>query len=455
MKKVLCMKRYALEALLQWKQAKDRMPMVLWGARQVGKTWLMREFGRVEFKKVIYANFDSDPSLCGYFETSLNPERIIKSLESHFNEKIVPEDTLIIFDEIQECQRAKDSLKYFTENAPQYYILAAGSFLGVAEGKFPVGKVNELTLYPMSFYEFLEAIGRDRLLEQVKTFDMDVLEPMRELLESALKLYFYVGGMPAVVRTYIDYGGDLLRVRKKQKEILSNYRNDFSKHISVKDIPKVRMLWDSIPVHLAREKKKFIYKEIKTGARAAEFENAMNWLLNTGLVYKVSRTLTPQIPLERNPEREVFKLFMHDVGLLCAQSNIDMASFYLSDPKIFSDFRGAITEQYVCQSLVGSGFFPLFYWGRERGNAEIDFLIQYKGNVVPIEAKSEKNTLAKSMKVYMELYKPTLAIKTSLCSYRYDEPLLSLPLYMLESIETLIADLLQPIRQRPVQGSLF
>lgn len=449
------MKRYALESLLQWKQAKDRMPMVVWGARQVGKTWLMKEFGRREFKKVIYANFDSDPSLCGYFEASLNPERLIKSLESHFNEKIIPEDTLIIFDEIQECQRAKDSLKYFTENAPQYYILAAGSFLGVAEGKFPVGKVNDLTLYPMSFYEFLEAIGRDRLLEQVKTFDMSILEPMRDLLADMLKLYFYVGGMPAVVCTYIDSGGDLLKVRKKQKEILSNYRNDFSKHISAKDIPKVRMLWDSIPVHLAREKKKFIYKEIKTGARAAEFENAMNWLLNTGLVYKVSRTLSPQIPLERNQEREIFKLFMHDVGLLCAQANIDMASFYQPDPKIFSDFRGAITEQYVCQSLIGAGFGPLFYWGREKGNAEIDFLIQYSGEIIPIEAKSERNTLAKSMGVYINLYNPNIAIKTSLCAYRYDAPLLSLPLYMLESIAPMVSGLLQPSMKKPVQGSLF
>lgn len=435
------MKRYALEALKNWKNKPNRKPMVLWGARQVGKTWLMQEFGETEFAQTIYANFDTEPALCDYFQGSLDPHRIIKALEGHFGKDITPNNTLIILDELQECQRAKDALKYFTEQAPEYHVIAAGSFLGVSEGKFPVGKVDSLTVYPMTFYEFLEATGRERLLSVILERDVEQLDTMKALLSDMLKTYFYVGGMPAVVRTFVESNGDLKAVREEQKEILAAYRNDFSKHINKTDIPKVRMLWDSIPYHLAREKKKFIYKEVKSGGRAAEFENALNWLINTGLVYKVSRTLTPRLPLQRDQERESFKLFMHDVGLLCAHSNVDISSFYLPEPRIFDDYAGAITEQYVCQELKSTTDTPLFYWGRDKGNAELDFLIQYKSHIVPIEAKSDINTKAKSLRVYIQEYQPKIAVKTSLRMFRYDAPLLSIPLYMLESMYGVFEDL--------------
>jgi predicted AAA+ superfamily ATPase len=427
------MKRNAIEKLISWKNLPNRKPLILWGARQVGKTWLLKEFARTEYKNMVYLNFDDTPELGDYFKQNLDTARIIGALESHFNLKIIPEETLIIFDELQECQRAKDSLKYFNENAPQYHIAAAGSFLGVAGGKFPVGQVDGLTLYPMSFYEFLQAAGREMLAENIKKRDQQLLENLSGLFIDMLKTYFYVGGMPAAVNVFVQ-NKDLAKVRETQNEILRDYKNDFSKHIAPMDIPKVRMLWDSIPVHLAREKKKFIYKEIKTGGRASEFENAMDWLVNTGLVYKIPRTLTPKIPLARDTQREAFKLFMLDVGLLCAKTNIDLASFYISEPKIFEDFHGALTEQYVCQELKFSTETPLFYWGRDKGEAEVDFIMQYKSEIIPIEVKANRNKQAKSLKVYMEEYKPKSAVRTSLRNFGFDGVLRSIPLYMIESL---------------------
>jgi len=413
--------------------------MILYGARQVGKTWLLKEFGRLEYRQIVYLNFDEDSELSTYFGQNLDTGRIITALESHFDVKITPGDTLLIFDELQECQRAKDSLKYFNEKAPQYHIAAAGSFLGVASGKFPVGQVDGFTLYPMSFYEFLEAAGHSVLLENINELN-PALEDMHNLLTDMLKAYLYVGGMPAAVNVFVRTK-DLASVRETQNMILSDYKNDFSKHISPSDIPKVRMLWDSIPAHLAREKKKFIYKDVKTGGRASEFENAMDWLVNTGLVYKIQRTLTPKLPLSRDQDREAFKLFMLDVGLLCAKTNVDLSLFYSAEPKIFEGFQGALTEQYVCQELKCSFSSPVFYWGRDRGAAEIDFITQYKNEVVPIEVKSGKSTQAKSLKVYMGEYKPKIAVRTSLCSIaKFHAPtaLREIPLYFIESFEKML-----------------
>ena len=427
------MKRYALETLKNWKHSKNRKPLILYGARQVGKTWLLKEFGHTEYKQTVYINFDDDSQMESYFNKDLDTVRIINALESRFNINITPDNTLIIFDELQECQRAKDSLKYFNENAPQYHIVTAGSFLGVAAGKFPVGQVNSLTLYPLSFYEFLEAIGREKLAETIKSLDRPLLESLSSLLIDLLKTYFYVGGMPAAVDCYVQ-SQSLIKVRELQKEILNNYKNDFSKHISPHDIPKVRMLWDSIPVHIAREKKKFIYSDVKTGGRASEFENAMDWLVNTGLVYKVPRTLTPKLPLARDQEREAFKLFMLDIGLLCAKINADLTVFYEADPKIFHDFHGAMTEQYVCQELKAICDNPLFYWSRDKGAAEIDFIMQYKNEIIPIEVKSERHTQSKSLKVYMEEYHPKTAVRTSLKSMGLNNALHSIPLYIIGSL---------------------
>ncbi|MDR1196136.1 MAG: ATP-binding protein [Endomicrobium sp.] len=433
------MKRTAFESLKNWKKSQNRKPMILWGARQVGKTWLLKEFGRAEYKQTVYLNFDDNPQLCAYFRQNLDTARVIGALETHFNLKITPADTLIIFDELQECQRAKDSLKYFNENAPQYHIAAAGSLLGVSGGKFPVGQVDSLTLYPMSFYEFLKAAEREQLLEAINKQDIHLLESLSGLLTDMLKTYLYVGGMPAVVDIFLKTK-DLAKVRAIQNEILADYKNDFSKHINPNDIAKVRMLWDSIPVHLAREKKKFIYKEVKTGGRAAEFENAMDWLINTGLVYKVPRTLTPKLPLSRDQEREAFKIFMLDVGLLCAKTNIDLSSFYIAEPKIFEDFHGALSEQYVCQELKTTVSTPLFYWGRDKSSAEIDFIMQYKSEIIPIEVKANKNTQAKSLKVYIKEYNPKTAIRTSLKNFGFDGVLYSIPLYMIESLEDILKD---------------
>ena len=431
------MKRYALEFLKEWKNSAHRKPLILYGARQVGKTWLMKEFGNTEYKNVIYLDFDENKKLGDYFDQDLDTGRIIRAIESFSNKEITPEDTLLIFDELQECQRAKDSLKYFNENAPQYHIIAAGSFLGVATGKFPVGKVGRLTLYPMSFYEFLEATGREKLLETIKNRDRPLLENLSTLLIDMLKTYFYVGGMPEAVNIYAQ-SKNLSKVREVQKEILKNYKSDFSKHINPHEISKVRMLWDSIPVHLAREKKKFIYRDVKTGGRASEFENALDWLLNTGLVYKISRALSPRLPLARNQEREAFKLFMLDTGLLCAKTNVDVTAFYEAEAKIFDDFHGAITEQYVCQELKSTYENPLFYWGREKGAAEIDFIMQYKNDIIPIEVKSEKFTQSKSLKVYMAEYNPKIAVRTSLKNMGNSNSLYSIPLYMIASLADIL-----------------
>jgi predicted AAA+ superfamily ATPase len=427
------MKRYAINSLVKWKNSTNRKPLILYGARQTGKTWLLKEFGKAFYKQCIYLNFDADKDIHKYFDANIAPANLIASMETIFKTKITPDDTLIIFDEIQECQRAKDSLKYFNEDAPQYNIAAAGSFLGVAAGKFPVGQVNSLTLYPMTFYEFLEAIGHERLIENIKEGDRTLLETLSGLFTYTLKAYLYVGGMPQAVNTYVQ-NQNLTDVREIHKEILEQYEKDFSKHIYPHDIPKVHMLWDSIPVHLAREKKKFIYRDIKTGGRASEFENALNWLVQTGLVYKIPRTLTPKLPLARDQEREAFKLYMLDVGLLCTKANMDLAHFYEAAPKIFDDFHGAISEQYVCQQLKALLQEPLFYWGREKGAAEIDFLMQHKTEIIPIEVKSEKNTQAKSLKVYMEEYAPKTAVRTSLKNLGFSGALHSVPLYMIESL---------------------
>ena len=411
--------------------------MILYGARQVGKTWLLKEFGHKEFMNTVYLNFDDDKKLGEYFNGNLDTVRLIKALESHFNEKIDPKTTLIIFDELQECQLAKDSLKYFNENSPQYHIACAGSFLGVSGGKFPVGQVNSLTLYPMSFYEFLDALGKKRLLDAIKNFDFPLLESLSPLFNDMLKTYFYIGGMPEAVDSFV-VSSNLDEVRQIQKEIVQNYRSDFSKHITPNNISKVHMLWDTIPVHLAREKKKFIYRDLKTGGRSREFEDALDWLINTGLVYKIPRTLSPNLPLARDQEREAFKLFFLDTGLLGSQINIDKNAFYEADPKIFRDFHGAMSEQYVCQELKTAGNISLFYWGRDKGEAEVDFLIQHKNNIIPIEVKSERNTQSKSLKVYMEKYKPIKTIKTSMRNFGIKDSVYSVPLYMISSLPDLL-----------------
>jgi len=428
------MKRFVYADLLKWKTSPERKPLILYGARQVGKTWLLKEFGKAEYKSVFYINFDTNREFHQYFGDNISPDVITKSLESHFREKIVPADTLLIFDEIQECQRAKDSLKYFNELTPEYNIAAAGSFLGIAGGKFPVGQVDELTLYPLSFYEFLEAAGNEGLLDILRGPNAALLKNMHGLFTSKLKEYFYTGGMPEAVKAFIGTG-DLNAVREKQEIILNNYKGDFSRHIKGVDIPKVRMLWDSIPIHLSKEKKKFVYKEIKTGGRASEFENAMDWLVNTGLVYRVAKTTGQKLPLAAYADRDSFKLYMLDVGLLSAKSGLDIKTFYEPNAETFREFKGALTEQYVMQELKTLGRLPIYYWSNATGKAEVDFIVQYGNDIIPIEVKSDVNKKSYSLNVYMEAYSPIKAIRTSLNHFGIHGGLYSLPLYMIGGIK--------------------
>ena len=427
------MKRNIYDKLLVWKKSIDRKPLIMYGARQVGKTWLARDFARREFRNFIEVDFLKNPEYCGLFNKDLDPIRIIKALEITFKTEIVPNETLIFFDEIQECQHAVNSLKYFDDVAKDYHIIAAGSFLGLSSGgKFPVGKTDSLTVYPMSFYEFLSGIGYEQMLEPILSLDFKLLSGLSHKFIEMLKTYFYVGGMPEVVDIYTKTN-DLSLVRKKQTELLLNYDFDFSNHIHTNLLSKVRMIWDSIPSHLAKEKKRFIYKDMKQGARASAFEDALNKLEDTRLVHKVRKTLTAKLPLDSYQDKDVFKLYMLDVGLLCAKSNIDISSFYLSDNNIFNDFQGALAEQFVLQELKQATDSPILYWGREKGEAEIDFILQYKSEIVPFEVKSAWNTQSKSLNAYRTIEKPKYAIRLSLKNYGESEGLYSVPLYLVAS----------------------
>jgi predicted AAA+ superfamily ATPase len=431
------MKRIVYSQLLEWKASAKRKPLILYGARQVGKTWLLKDFGQNEYKDMVYLNFDTDPDIHKYFSGSIMPDQIIAGLEDHFGKKIVPEDTLLIFDEIQENQRAKDSLKYFNEDAPQYHVAAAGSFLGIAHGKFPVGNVDEITLRPLSFYEFLEAAGKSVLLERIRNLDKSMMSSVSVTAETKLKEYMYVGGMPEAVIAFIEMG-NLHETRKVQERILNNYKNDFSKHIKGTDIPKVRMIWDSIPVHLSKEKKKFMYREIMTGARAAGYENALDWLINTGLVYKIDRTSQAKLPLSAYADREAFKIYMLDIGLLSASVGLDITTFYEPDPQVFKEFKGAITEQFVLQELKTLSKMPVCYWGKDEGKSEVDFVLQWRNEIVPIEVKSGINKKSKSLEIYRDLYNPAHAVRTTLNNFGIADKLYSVPLYMIGSIEDIL-----------------
>jgi len=425
------MKRSVYKKMLAWKDSEGRKPLLLLGARQVGKTWLMQEFGRNEYENVLYANFETAKGLSKYFEPSLEPSLIIPGLQTEFKMEIHPQKTLIIFDEVQHSEHALNSLKYFCEKAPEYHVIAAGSFLGVAtHGGFPVGKVNRITLYPLSFYEFLDALGYESMSKAVYEKNLPLIQTLSSKFEELLKAYFYVGGMPDAVHSYSKFN-DIAKVRKIQKDILEDYEADFSKHVSPANVPKVKMIWNSIPVHLAKEKKKFMYKEIKEGARSHAYEDAMTWLFDTKLVYKVSQISSPVLPLSRSAQRDAFKLYMVDIGLLCAQADLSIKTFFEPDNRIFGEFRGALTEQFVLQELKANYDYPVFYWANDSGQAEVDFLLQYENELVPLEVKSGIQTKAKSLNVYIEKYNPNLAIKSSLKNYGKTGNLLSIPLYLL------------------------
>lgn len=403
----------------------------------MGKTWLMQEFGKSEYAKCAYLNFESMKPLQALFEQDFDLNRILTAIQIQTGVS-VDADTLLIFDEIQEAPAAITSLKYFYENAPHIHLIAAGSLLGVAlhaHTSFPVGKVEFLELYPLSFYEFLAAVNQQPLLDLLRTHDWVLISTFREKYIQLLREYYYIGGMPKVVMSYTD-GKDFNAVRELQKEILTAYDQDFSKHAPNEIVPRIRMMWNSIPAQLAKENRKFIYGAMKPGARAREYELAMSWLVDCGLVHKLTRVAKPGMPLKAYEDTGAFKLFTVDVGLLGAMGDID-AKTIINGNAIFEEFKGALTEQYVMQQLVVQRDMAIFYWSSEGSQAELDFLVQLNGQVVPVEVKAEENLRAKSLRVFCQKFTPSLAVRTSMSDFRKEEWLTNIPLYAVSEIASL------------------
>lgn len=429
------MYRIAIEKLYKWKNSKRRKPLIIEGARQVGKTWLMKEFGKQAYADTVYINFDSNSRMADLFSADLDTDRLIMGLELYAGRKINPENTLLIFDEVQEVPRALASLKYFYENAPQYHIVCAGSLLGIAlhQGtSFPVGKVDFLKLYPLSFSEFLMATGNERFAELLKNQDYEMITSFKQTYIDALKHYYFVGGMPEAVQSFAE-SKDFNEVRAIQKRILAAYEQDFSKHAPNEIVPKIRMLWNSIPSQLARENKKFIYGLVREGGRAREYETAIMWLSDCGLVHKVSRVNAAGIPLKAYEDLKAFKLFIVDVGLLGCMTGLRQRTL-LGGDDLFVEFKGALTEQYVCQQLKTIEDLGIYYYTNDRGSCEIDFVVDTGEQIVPIEVKAETNLRAKSLKTYRERFEPELSVRTSMADYKKEDWLLNLPLYAIENI---------------------
>ncbi len=433
------MDRDALKQLTEWKSGKNRKPLIIQGARQVGKTWLMKEFGRLEYKNTVYVSFDRNEHLKTAFSKSVEIPFLISALELDSGIKIEPDNTLIIFDEIQECPEALTALKYFNENAPEYHIVAAGSLLGVAHHSgtgFPVGKVDFMTLYPLSFLEFLDAIGEGRFRKIIEDKNFTLISSFADKIIYTLKHYYYIGGMPEVVQNFIEEK-DYNKVRTLQENIIISYEHDFSKHASSTTSERIRALWNSIPSQLAKENKKFIYGAIKHGARAREYEEAVNWMRDSGLIYKINRISKPGLPIKAYEDLEAFKLYILDIGLLGALSNLSQKTI-IEDNQIFTEFKGALTEQYVLQQLKNKTNKQINYWTSRSNIAEIDFVLQVENLIIPIEVKATTNLKAKSLAQYRKEYMPPKAVRTSLANYKADGDLYNIPLYMIGILETLL-----------------
>ncbi|WP_107855464.1 ATP-binding protein [Neisseria weaveri] len=424
------MQRNIIQSLEKWKNQPKRKPLIIQGARQVGKTWAMKHFGEQHFAKTAYINFDNNPRMKTLFAGDYDINRLLLGLKIESGIDIQAEDTLLIFDEIQEVPQALSSLKYFYENAPQFYIVAAGSLLGVSlhhQVSFPVGKVDFLPIYPMDFQEFLTALGKQDLRQLLETQDWALIAAMKTAYIDLLRQYYFVGGMPEAVQTFIDTQ-NFDAVRQVQRNLLLAYEQDFSKHIKDgQTVQKVRSIWSSVPEQLAKENKKFIYSQLQKGARSKDYEIALQWLKDSGLVHCVPRIKKPHLPLSAYQDN-AFKLYGLDVGLLAAQSHLD-AGVLLEGSRIFTEFKGALTEQYVLQQLVATQENPVFYWSAERGTAEVDFVLQRRQSVIPIEVKAEENLKAKSLKVYVEQFQPEQAVRFSVADYREQDWLVNVPLY--------------------------
>ncbi|HNZ40299.1 MAG TPA: ATP-binding protein [Clostridia bacterium] len=430
------MYRTSLEYLYKWKEKDNRKPLIIRGARQVGKTWLMKEFANKAYKSHAYINFDNNIQIKQLFLQDLNVDRLIMGLELYTGKKIVPSETLIIFDEVQEVPDALTSLKYFNEDAPSYHIVCAGSLLGIAlhpGTSFPVGKVEFMDLYPLSFSEFMLAMGKEQYAELLESKDYEMITTFKQEYINLLKQYFFVGGMPEVVAHYVD-NKDFQGVREIQRRILDAYEQDFSKHAPNEIVPRIRMLWNSIPAQLAKENKKFIYGLIKEGARAKEYETALLWLTDCGLIHQVNRVNAPNIPLKAYEDLKAFKLFTLDVGLLSCMVGLHQSAL-LSGNDLFREFKGALTEQYVLQQLKTLDNLNVYYWTNDRNRAEIDFLIGSEGRVIPVEVKAEVNLQSKSLKTFRDKYDIEISVRTSMSDYKKEERLINLPLYAISNIK--------------------
>ena len=427
LRKEYTLKRIIYKDLLKWKDSKDRKPLIVDGARQTGKTWILKEFGKNEFKNTVYINCDEESEMKTLF-FDFDVERLLRAFSSITEESIIPGETLIILDEIQEVPIAITSLKYFCENAAEYHIVAAGSLLGISihQGTgFPVGKVDRLNMYPMTFTEFLEAAGRPQLLEMLRSHRWTEISSLGAKFTDLLRQYYYTGGMPEVVSLYLE-NGDLMKVREKQKKILLDYEDDFSKHIPPELLAKVRLVWNSIPAQLAKENKKFMYGALKKGARAKDFEDAIEWLSNAGLIHKVYRTRKIERPLKFYEDFDSFKLFLSDLGLLGAMSDVT-AKEVITGENFFSEYKGAFTEQYVAQELIASNLKPCYY-SKENSTLEIDFIVQ-KEELYPIEVKAEENVKAKSLRTVHDSNSRVKACRFSMLPYKEQDWLTNVPLY--------------------------
>ncbi len=429
------MYRYALENLNLWKKSKHRLPLIIQGARQVGKTWLMQEFGNHAYKDVVYINFEANSQMKDLFAGDLNPQRLIAGIEIYTDKKVNAENTLIIFDEVQEVPRALESLKYFCEETPQYHIICAGSLLGIAlhEGtSFPVGKVDFLKLTPLSYKEFLMATGKERFAKLLEAQDFEMICTYKQTYIDALKQYYFVGGMPEAVQSFSS-DENYKEVRKIQNRILEAYEQDFSKHAPHNIVPKLRMLWHSVPAQLARENKKFIYGLVREGGRAKDFEVALMWLCDAGLIHKISRINAPKMPLSAYEDLKAFKTFVVDVGLLSCMAGL-RAQTLLDKNELFSEFKGALTEQFVCQELKTLPDLSVYYYTNNRGSCEVDFVVDTGEKIVPIEVKAEVNLRSKSLKTYAEKYSPEICVRTSMADYEQQDWIENIPLYAISTL---------------------
>lgn len=434
------MYRLALEKLKKWKEKEGRQPLILMGARQVGKTWLMKEFGKTCFDDVCYINFENAGSIADIFEGSINPVRILEYLGAYSGKAINPKSTLIIFDEIQETPRALTALKYFSEEAPEYAICCAGSLLGVTlhtGTSFPVGKVDFMTINPLSFQEFLLANKEDMLVQFIENnFEQEMPDFLREKCLDYLKKYFIIGGMPAAVMSWINEK-DFSKVTEQQKRLLTSYENDFSKHAPSSIVPKIHHIWNSIPSQLAKENKKFVYGLAKEGARAREYEDALLWLKDSGMIRKVGRVSGGRLPLKAYEDLKAFKIYHLDIGLLRTLCEID-SEIILDTEAVFKEYMGTLTEQFVLQELQAIEMVPNIYYWSEGASSEVDYIFSYKNKIIPVEAKAGLTVHAQSLKVFCKKYEPKIAIRTSLKDFKINNEIWNVPLYELWNLKKIL-----------------